>query len=368
MADETGTAAAGLMPDSAPPPATMSAPQTSDPQISDPLSGILRAASLTPEKFDFFALLRRIDASSLPRPRLGQSRHPAEDPVRIGQAPSTIFPPRALESVETDDDHARITTFFFGLFGPNGPLPLHLTEYAHQRLHNAGDATFAGFADMFHHRMASLLFRAWAASEPTVAHDRPGEDVFATQIGALTGIGMPALRGRDGMPDLAKLHFSGRLASHTRNAEGLRAILSGFFTMPVAIQEFDPKWVELAPHQHLALGRDPGNGTLGVTATVGRRLRLFYHRFRIVMGPLTLDEYERLLPGGTSIDLTVPLVRNYIGDELDWTLGLVLRADEVPTVRLGRQGRLGWTTWLGRRRSEYDAGDLTLAPVNWQPK
>jgi type VI secretion system protein ImpH len=192
--------------------------------------------------------------------------------------------------------------------------------------------------------------------------------VFATQIGALTGIGMPALRGRDGMPDLAKLHFSGRLASHTRNAEGLQAILSGFFTMPVDIQEFDPKWVELPSYQHLALGRDPVNGTLGVSATVGCRIRLFYHRFRIVIGPLTLNEYERLLPGGPSIDLTVPLVRNYVGDELDWTLRLVLRADEVPTVKLGRQGRLGWTTWLGRRRSKCDAGDLTLAPLHWQSK
>jgi type VI secretion system protein ImpH len=354
MADETGTAASGLMPDAAVPPA------------HDALSEILREANRAPEKFDFFALLRRIDAGSPPGPRIGESRHPEEDPVRLGQSPSTIFPPRALESVRADGGRTRIMTFFFGLFGPNGPLPLHLTEYAHQRLHNAGDEAFACFGDIFHHRMASLLFRAWAASEPTVSHDRPGDDAFAAQIGALAGYGMPELRGRDGMPDLAKLHFAGRIGSHTRNAEGLRAILSGFFAMPVDIQEFDPKWVEIAPGQHLALGSDPENGTLGVSATVGRRIKLFYHRFRIVMGPLTLEEYERLLPGGESVGLTVPLVRNYVGDELDWTLGLVLRADQVPHLKLGRQGRLGWTTWLGRRPDESDAGDLTLTPLHWK--
>ena len=222
MADETGTAASGLMPDAAVPPA------------HDALSEILREANRVPEKFDFFALLRRIDAGSPASPRIGESRHPEEDPVRLGQSPSTIFPPRALDSVRTDGGRTRIMTFFFGLFGPNGPLPLHLTEYAHQRLHNAGDEAFASFGDIFHHRMASLLFRAWAASEPTVSHDRPGDDVFAVQIGALAGYGMQELRGRDGMPDLAKLHFAGRIGSHTRNAEGLRAILSGFFA-PVSM-------------------------------------------------------------------------------------------------------------------------------------
>lgn len=67
-----------------------------------------------------------------------------------------------------------------------------------------------------------------------------------------------------------------------------------------------------------------------------------------------------------SVGLTVPLVRNYVGDELDWTLALVLRADQVPHLKLGRQGRLGWTTWLGRRPDESDAGDLTLTPLHWK--
>jgi type VI secretion system protein ImpH len=41
---------------------------------------------------------------------------------------------------------------------------------------------------------------------------------------------------------------------------------------------------------------------------------------------------------------------------------LVLARDEVPGIRLGREGHLGWTTWLGPRRSPTDADDLALAP------
>ena len=42
----------------------------------------------------------------------------------------------------------------FGLLGPNGPLPLHLTEYVRERLRHHADPTFARFLDLFHHRFA----------------------------------------------------------------------------------------------------------------------------------------------------------------------------------------------------------------------
>jgi type VI secretion system protein ImpH len=50
-------------------------------------------------------------------------------------------------------------------------------------------------------------------------------------------------------------------------------------------------------------------------------------------------------------------VRNYLGDEFEWDLNLVLVANEVPVLELGVAGELGWTTWLGRRRSPADAAD-----------
>ena len=50
------------------------------------------------------------------------------------------------------DAPPRLTVNFFGLLGPNGPLPLHLTEYARDRLRNSDDPTMARFLDLFHHR------------------------------------------------------------------------------------------------------------------------------------------------------------------------------------------------------------------------
>jgi type VI secretion system protein ImpH len=300
-------------------------------------------------------------------PRLGESVRPAQDSVRLGQQPSLAFAPRTIAAVSKPKRSAvdtgrvepeRIDVFSFGLFGPNGPLPLHLTEYAFSRMNNDHDETLARFADMFHHRMLSFFYRGWALSEPTVSHDRKESDVFAQSIASLAGFGMPSLHRRDGMPDLVKTHFTGRLASHTRNAEGLQAILSSYFDVPITIREFVPNWVPLPQNSLCQLGKDPRTGVMGSTLTVGTRVRVFHHRFRIVVGPMPFAAYERLLPGGDTLNTLVSIVRNYIGDELEFEYNLVLQRREVPKLKLGGNGRLGWTSWLGTRREPSDARDL----------
>lgn len=324
----------------------------------------LAALAAAPEQFDFYQVLRRIEALYADLPRLGTAPRPSQEPVRLGQEPSLAFAPATLSDFDpaTATRPARLVSRFLGLFGPNGPLPLHLTEYAHDRRHNLHDPTFVRFADLFHHRMLSLFYRAWAAAQPTVSYDRPQRDSFAVYVGSLFGVGPAEMRNRDAMPDLAKLHFAGRLGAQTRNAEGLRALLSAFFTVPVAIREFVGEWLVLSPDARCLLGRTRETGSLGTTATVGGRVWSAHHKFRIVVGPMRFAEYERLLPGGDSLARLSAIVRNYAGDELSWDVNLVLREDEVPALALGRQGRLGWTSWLGRPKGR-DVDDLKLRPM-----
>ena len=100
--------------------------------------------------------------------------------------------------------------------------------------------------------------------------------------------------------------------------------------------------------------------SLGGSALLGQQVWSRQHKFRLVFGPLTLIEYERLLPGGLSFHRLVPIVRNWAGDALAWDVNMVLRRAEVPPIRLGQQGRLGWTTWLMPRTAPTDAADLFL--------
>ena len=99
--------------------------------------------------FEFFAALRYAECAHAWMPRLGKSVRAADEPVRLGQVPSLAFAPTMLlEARRLEDGRLWLGGAFLGLFGPNGPLPLHLTEYAHDRRHNFRDRTFASFAEI----------------------------------------------------------------------------------------------------------------------------------------------------------------------------------------------------------------------------
>ncbi len=315
-----------------------------------------------PHAFGFYQVMRMLEARHTARPRFGRSTRPAQDLLRLGQEASVTHAPAALAAYEpgTDGRPDRLLVHFFGLFGTDGPLPLHLTEYARDRRRNYNDPTFARFVDLFHHRTLSLFYRAWADVRPTVSFDRPAQDRFAAYMASLIGLGTSGLQDRDAMPDLTKLHFAGHLAGQTRHAEGLASILSAFFTMPVRVEGFVGAWLTLPPSDYTRISGGEATAALGGSAVLGARVWSRQHKFRLVFGPLSLAEYERLLPGGLSFHRLIPIVRNYAGDVLAWDVNLILKQPEVPGTRLGQQGRLGWTTWLMPRRAETDAADLFL--------
>jgi type VI secretion system protein ImpH len=254
----------------------------------------------------------------------------------------------------------RLLVYFQGLLGPNGPLPLHVTEYARDRQQNAKDQTLARFLDVFNHRMLSLLYRAWAQAQPAVSFDRPREDRFGTYLASMSGTGMPAFQERDAMPDLAKRHFAGHLSCQTRHSEGLRCILSALLGLPVRIDEWIGHWLVLPLDCRLRLGESPESGALGQTTTLGGQVWDLQTKFRVRIGPVGLADYLRLLPGGEALARVRAVVRNYAGDQLAWDLNLVLAETAVPRLQLGANCGLGWTTWLARGSLGRDGDDLKL--------
>lgn len=326
---------------------------------------LLRRLQQAPYRFGFFEALRQIECAYPNKARIGTSSKPVEDPVRFGQEPSMAFAPSTLSSLTLSNKGfpPRLSVLFFGLFGPNGPLPLHLTEYARTRMHNEGDATLARFADVFHHRLLSLFYRVWADAEPAVGLDRLNDDRFSSMVASQIGIGTPMLRNRDAMPDFAKLYFAGRLSSQTKNAEGLLAILSGYFHIPVALNQFVGEWLNMPTRSQLRLGMSRLTGSLGETTTLGERVWECQHKFRLTFGPMSMADYQRMLPGGSSLTALIAIVRTYVGDEYNWDVCLILHKSEIRPVLLGKFGQLGWTGWLSDRMPDHDPADLHLNPM-----
>src|SRR5690242_5058102 len=135
---------------------------------ADPLS-FFRALAEKPYDYDFYQALRRIECLFPDKPRLGRALRPVDEPVRFGQEASQSFAPAAISAFVAGEagKPPRLEQRFFGMFGPNGPLPLHLTDYARERIIQGGDPTFARFVDIFHHRFLELFYRAWAQAQPT---------------------------------------------------------------------------------------------------------------------------------------------------------------------------------------------------------
>ena len=179
---------------------------------------------------------------------------------------------------------------------------------------------------------------------------------------AVFGIGTPSLQNRDTVPDWTKIHFSGRLASQTRNAEGLEAILADFFAIPTEIREFEGYWMKIPKENQCRLGASPETGSLGINAMAGERKYEVQLKFRIRMGPMALEDLRRLVPTGASFKRLKDWVLNYVDQEFYWDLQCVVKASAVPSISLGEGAMLGWTTWLKSQPFTRDPDDPIFDP------
>jgi len=347
-----------------------------------------------PRRADFFLLVRALQAAAGPRrPRVGEALRLSQEVARFGQPPFLEFAASTMDGVRTrrpnpartaggsdssagepeeEDAGARykIYQYFFGLFGPNGALPLHLTDYALSRYRHHKDPVLIEFADLFHDRMVAFFFRAWAETRMEVDFDRGlAQSRFATYIGSLCGLGSATVHGRDSIGELAKLHYAGHLARQNRNVEGLRDLLTDYFQVPVEVLTFQGRWLELPPESRCRLGGPLGSGELGQTTLLGSRVWDCQLTIRIRIGPLSLPEVGRFLPGGRSFQRLKDWLRLYCTQPFFWDVQMVVQREQVKAIQLGVkdsasscEGRLGWTTWLASRPLDRNPEDLILKP------
>jgi type VI secretion system protein ImpH len=304
----------------------------------------------SPEHYTLFAALRRIEQAHRDRPRLGESRKAADDPVRITQRPHLYFVGADIAAFAAGESAVpRVEQHGFGVFGPNGALPLHLTEVAYSREHQSDDPALGDFVNAFQHRFASLFYRAWADSDPCACFDRMDQDAFRLYAGALLGMGPAQARDRDSVLDYAKLARAGLFAPQNKSAEALQQILFEYFELPVELIPFVGSWLDISPDARCRIGIEPQHATLGLGATVGSMTWQCQSRFEIVLGPLQIAEFVNFLPGARGLTQLKSLVRLYTNEEWSWQVRLLLESQQIPTMRLGEGGWLGWTTWLGSR-------------------
>ncbi|RPH59342.1 MAG: type VI secretion system baseplate subunit TssG, partial [Burkholderiales bacterium] len=243
----------------------------SDPVMPATVADVFRASADEPHRWDFYQAMRLIDARHPDKPRLGDALRPIDEPIRFTEEASLTFAPAGIAQFDRSASPPRLMQRIFGFLGPNGALPIHLTEYARERQLHHGDRTFGAFLNMLLHRFGLFFYRAWARANPVVSLDRPDDAPVLRHVGALIGLAEESMRERDALGDFAKLHFVGRLARSVRDADGLEAWVRLHFGLPVRVEQFCGHWMPLAREERSRLRRDGEHG-LGRGAVLGSTL------------------------------------------------------------------------------------------------
>lgn len=298
-----------------------------------------------PWRFSFYDVLRRIEREHADRPRIGDSATRREEYVELGQDPFLEFPASDLTSVQSQGDRLKIFARFLGLSGPQGALPLTTTDESLSWLLMRDDS-FARFLDLFNNRFLQLFFRAWSDARPIGQHDRPDDDRFVSFIGSFIGIGSPHLRDLDSVPDLAKLTYAGLLAPKSKSASRLRGFLKGLFETEVDVDQFVGSWLTFDPADVTRIGQ--GHAVLGQNALLGSSVFSIEDKIRVRIYVRDLAHHEEFLPTGSDnlAKRLADAVYFYLGDELEWDVELAIPSGAIEPVKLGKSGRLGWTTWM----------------------
>lgn len=203
---------------------------------------------------------------------------------------------------------------FMGLYGVASPLPAYFSETIATEKEET--LPLRDFLDIFNHRLYSFFYRAWKKYRYPLQFQRGGKDAFSSYMLSLIGLGTPELPNLVGVPSVKLLAYIGLMSQRPHSAEGLTRLLKNFWGIPVTILECVPRWVNIPEQARPRLGskQEGIQPRLGTNVTVGEKILDFTGKFRVVLGPLSLEAFRRFLPGKNNAGVLRRLVRFYAPD------------------------------------------------------
>lgn len=309
-------------------------------------------------RYNFFSAVHLLETLYSEKKRLGTTLEPGQEPVRFSVQPGFSFPASDISELVPgkDDDPTRMKVAFLGLIGPSGILPHWYNELALDRL-RAKDPTLTEFLDLFHHRLLSLFYLAWKKHQFPVNFQPGARDRLSGYLLSLCGLGTQGMTGRIGFAEESLNFYSGLLSRTVPSASAISDTVAHFTAAEARVEQFLERLIPLDSADLSPLGR--GNAVLGGDSILGTHVWECETTFRVVVGPLSLSQFQRMIPSGDLHQPTFALIRTMVGIEYEFALRLMLRREEVPGCRLGQapnrpETRLGWSTWLKGEQFLHD--------------
>ncbi|MCT9872267.1 type VI secretion system baseplate subunit TssG, partial [Paenarthrobacter aurescens] len=92
---------------------------------------------------------------------------------------------------------------------------------------------------------------------------------------------------------------------------------------PVKMREYVGQWLTLQTDDQTQRGVGNESALLGDGAILGHTVLDRQHKFQLIFGPLTLQQYVRFSPWGQDLPVLCEWVRQFVGFEYAWEVSLV---------------------------------------------
>jgi len=333
-----------------------------------PAAGLKERLFEKPARFEFFQAVRLLQ-----KLREGDdveigADDPDDEPIRFRSQLSLSFPTCAITDLsDIGEEEERAAVMEVGFMGiataaSFGALPQCYTEQL-LRLEKEGSHAARAFFDLFNHRFISHLYRSFEKYHLGASHESDAPSFYERALFGLIGLGTEGLRGRLDLDDRALLSRAGLLGMAPVPVTALEGLIESYFAVPVSIKQFIPSWYAIEKDDQNRLGSR--GSRLGVDLYLGSTIRLSQFKFEVRIGPLHWDRYQDFFPETDGYRALVSLVRMSVTPEIDFQTRPVLRAEEVPGLRLehtpSQNTRLGWSMWLKSEQPRHDADQAVMA-------
>lgn len=310
------------------------------------------------DQFEFHALvkvLERLNPQAIP---LGEGAHPDKEAIRIKTKIGFDFPSTDIFSLDpTDTAQMEMVTNFLNIAGIQGPLPTPYMQMLVDR-DRQKDTAFHSFLDIFNHRIISIFHRIRKKYWIGVSADPPETTMMGRILKCLIGLGMlPKEDSRLKVLDRSLLYYAGLIWCIPHSRIAVERILTHYFNVPIKMEPFQGAWVKVPKDQQTVIGEGGKFNRLGKDCILGDRFWEQQASIKIHIGPIGIKEYINFLKPGKAYRALTILMAYLCGKDQDFTVNLILKKEEVPTVKLGQGMALHWTSWINRKGTTWDEDD-----------
>jgi type VI secretion system protein ImpH len=261
-----------------------------------------------------------------------------------------------IKKVEGIKDHCvEIFTNLAGIAGIEGSLPDNYVENYIVFNRESKEAVI-DFLDIFNGRFLAMKYLFMKMHDVSCLSEPLEDSIIGNVMFSLSGFEhSETSRFKESLiPEQLKISSQNLFWRKTRSSEGLRIILSDFCNLPVTIQQFSGKFVEIDKSSQTTIGKKIKNyNRLAKDAYLGNKVWDQMDGIEIFIGPLSFKDYMKFLPKKSKLDQRVSplekikgIIKEYVPSGTSVTLHFKLDECVVNECYLTGVNRLNKDTFI----------------------